>query len=523
MKNIIKITTGILLTFIMIVTSMINVNAAQNTISIGGATKINNAHINNLTFSYKVTTDGRYLYCLNRHKGTASNVQANLVSNSSLVDGGVLYILKNGYPERSITGDREKDYYITQTAVWSYLDQTHGTNNLNGIKSTPQEAAIINQVNNLVNGAKSHRNDSTTPSDVALAIDAVGGTGFDHHTGYYLSNEIKAIKASNVSSYAVLLENPPANTLIFQSGREFQYTGAFTVGVNETFRVKIPDSSATNTSFNVVATAVGPNAYGAYEYQPVNGNMQNVVLLTKEGAVAKSSVKLTLTTSPSPTPTPTPKTTTKVSINKVDATTKKAIAGAELVVKDSNGKIVSRWTSTINAHIINNLSNGFYTIEEIKAPNGYLKNEKGKTFTIDGKNNNITIAFENTPKNVVVNINKIDSATKQTLSGAVIVVKDSSNREVARFTTTENPYVLTNLDNGTYTVEEVSAPSGYIKSNERISFTVDDNHLSHQITIANTKETPVPNTASTSSLLIIVIGIIMTGFGIQYIKKNAKN
>ena len=134
MKNIIKITTGILLTFIMIVTSMINVNAAQNTISIGGATKINNAHINNLTFSYKVTTDGRYLYCLNRHKSTASNVQANLVSNSSLVDGGVLYILKNGYPERSITGDREKDYYITQTAVWSYLDQTHGTNNLNGIK-----------------------------------------------------------------------------------------------------------------------------------------------------------------------------------------------------------------------------------------------------------------------------------------------------------------------------------------------------------------------------------------------------
>ena len=251
--------------------------------------------------------------------------------------------------------------------------------------------------------------------------------------------------------------------------------------------------------------------------------MQNVVLLTKEGAVAKSSVKLTLTTSPSPTPTPTPKTTTKVSINKVDATTKKAIAGAELVVKDSNGKIVSRWTSTINAHIINNLSNGFYTIEEIKAPNGYLKNEKGKTFTIDSKNNNITIAFENTPKNVVVNINKIDSATKQTLSGAVIVVKDSSNREVARFTTTENPYVLTNLDNGTYTVEEVSAPSGYIKSNERISFTVDDNHLSHQITISNTKETPVPNTASTSSLLIIVIGIIMTGFGIQYIKKNAKN
>ena len=36
----------------------------------------------------------------------------------------------NGYPNKSFTGDRLKDYYITQTALWWYLDDTAGGTNL---------------------------------------------------------------------------------------------------------------------------------------------------------------------------------------------------------------------------------------------------------------------------------------------------------------------------------------------------------------------------------------------------------
>lgn len=603
MKKIIKFTSSILLAVIMMIASMINVNAAADSIGIGTATKINTGHIAGITFSYKVTSDGRYLYCLNRHKNTATNTTARLVSNSSLVDGGVVHILKNGYPEKSILGDREKDYYITQMAVWMYLDKTHGTSNVGNIKTKPSEAAMMNQVNRLVNEGIAHRSDSSK-TNTSLAINVSGSNALYPQSNYYLSNEITATQATNVSSYAVTLENQPANTLIFQSGREFQYTGAFTVGVNETFRIKIMNEAASNRTITVNATAVGNNGYGAYEYQPVNGNMQNVVLLEKESTTVKSSVKLTLA------PTPPPKTrtvtinkidaTTKkplagaklviknadtkavvasftttdkpyvittlkdgsytveeteapngyalskevksftlsektnnvtvtftneelgsLSINKIDAKTKKPLAGAVLVLKNESGKELARWTTTINAHIIKNLAPGTYTVSEIQAPEGYVLNTKPVTVVVTESKKSYSVSMENTPKNIVININKIDKETNKPLAGAVLVVKDSTGKVIVRFTTTEQPHVITDIANGTYTVEEEIAPAGYIKSNEKITFTVDDNHQSHQITISNTKETPVPDTG-TESIIFVLIGAIILGIGLEFILKNAK-
>jgi len=69
---------------------------------------------------------------------------------------------------------------------------------------------------------------------------------------------------------------------------------------------------------------------------------------------------------------------TKVQISKVDMTTGKEIAGAKLVVKDTNGTVIDQWTSTTTPHEIDKLSPGVYTLTEITAPNGY---EVAKTIT----------------------------------------------------------------------------------------------------------------------------------------------
>ena len=42
----------------------------------------------------------------------------------------IAYILSNGYPRTSITGDSDKDYYITQAALWWYMDLHMGGHNL---------------------------------------------------------------------------------------------------------------------------------------------------------------------------------------------------------------------------------------------------------------------------------------------------------------------------------------------------------------------------------------------------------
>ena len=60
-------------------------------------------------------------------------------------------------------------------------------------------------------------------------------------------------------------------------------------------------------------------------------------------------------------------TTSKVSIVKIDSSTGKALAGAHLVLTDSNGNTVTEWDTTENAHVIKNLADGTYTLKRNKS------------------------------------------------------------------------------------------------------------------------------------------------------------
>jgi LPXTG-motif cell wall-anchored protein len=63
---------------------------------------------------------------------------------------------------------------------------------------------------------------------------------------------------------------------------------------------------------------------------------------------------------------------TKVEISKTDITGKKELAGATLTILDSDGNIVETWVSTGEAHYIERLPIGNYTLREEQAPDGYL-------------------------------------------------------------------------------------------------------------------------------------------------------
>ena len=63
----------------------------------------------------------------------------------------------------------------------------------------------------------------------------------------------------------------------------------------------------------------------------------------------------------------------EVVISKQDATTGKELPGAELVLKDSSGSVVDKWTSKSTPHRVSNLAPGKYTLTETIAPKGYIK------------------------------------------------------------------------------------------------------------------------------------------------------
>ena len=117
-------------------------------------------------------------------------------------------------------------------------------------------------------------------------------------------------------------------------------------------------------------------------------------------------------------------------------------------------------------------------------------------------------------------VSKILSGTAL-LIAIYLVVKNAKGEEVARFETTTDPKVFTDLSDGNYTIEEISAPNGYKKSNDIITITIDEDHATHQVTFYNYPEVPVPDTAS-SSIIMTIIGILLIGTTVGFVAKNAK-
>ena len=501
------------LAIIMMFSTTANVFAAADTIQLGAASQ-SPSYIAGVTFSVKQTNTGVPLYCVDIHKNTAQNVQANLVKNSKVINGGVVYILKNGYPNKAITGDKSKDYYITQTALWWYLDLTTGSQNLGEqFKTTGNDPENLRPtIKALAYEGYNHRNDTIGIGETKLTLAVTGSNTMELKDGYYVSGDIKPSTAQNISKYKVTLGNAPSGTkIVFSNGTESVYSSEFEMSVKDSFKVKVPLAGVTGSSLQISVNAkgTGNTQYMAYEYQPVNTKMQNIALLEKTSKDVSSSINLDIASS-------------VVKVTKVDCNTQKAIAGAKLVLKDANGTIITSWTSTINPHIIRNLAVGNYTIEETEAPAGYLLNTNVTRFAVTDTARDFNIIINNAPKKVVVNITKVDQATNAPLAGAVLLVRKADGSELTRFVSTTEPYVLTDLANGTYTVEEVSAPAGYLKSDERISFTVDDAHLSHQITFLNAREVIVPDTADFPSIIMAIIGIVITGFGLRFIYLNGQ-
>lgn len=503
-KQISRVLVGLLVAVISFCALTTTVNAVAQSITLGDPETLP-GYVAGTYFTTKTTSSGEYLYCLNIHKNTAKNTTATLVGER---DAGVAYIMVNGYPSKSFTGERLKDYYITQTALWWYLDDTTGSNNLNASfkGSGSDQYNLRPYIKKLVNGAKQAKNNGYAKTTLNASL-ADNTMSLSSDGKYYISNEI-TVKSTNLSTYKVTFSNAPSNTTAIDSSGNAK--SSFKAG--EKFRIRVLASQVSGTKVNIKATVSGTGTvYKAYEYQPSDSNMQNVTpaVIAPEKTNVSDAVNVIISTS-------------RVTITKIDKTTKQAIAGAKLVLKDASGKTITSWTSTTSARVIKNLPDGTYTVEETEAPTGYKLNKEVVKFTIDSTHRDVKVTFSNEAKERVVNIIKIDKSTGNPLAGAVIVVRDATGKEVARFTSTVDPYVITNLADGTYTVEEESAPAGYMKNSEKISFTIDAEHVSHQITIENYPEVVVPNTSSAGSIILTILGLGIIGSGIGFVYKNGK-
>lgn len=108
-----------------------------------------------------------------------------------------------------------------------------------------------------------------------------------------------------------------------------------------------------------------------------------------------------------------------VELHKIDAVTKKALAGAVFDLENQSGKVLqANLTTDSNGNlIVKNLKDGNYQFVEVKAPQGYQINSKPIQFTINDSSSNavsVKVTAENQP--LKSSSNKISSSRKSTSS-----------------------------------------------------------------------------------------------------------
>ncbi|SDB48268.1 Cna protein B-type domain-containing protein, partial [Ruminococcaceae bacterium FB2012] len=195
---------------------------------------------------------------------------------------------------------------------------------------------------------------------------------------------------------------------------------------------------------------------------------------------------------------------TKRSVNiRKEDTGNKLIDGAELNIKDSNGRVVANNPSTSSKEewVVSGLTvDEVYELEEKTAPEGYVKSES-IYFKID-KDNNVTVSdakdgvFTSAKDGKVVmtddyskrsvNIRKQDVGGAL-IDGAELNVKDSTGRVVANnpSTSSKEEWVVSGLTVGeVYELEEKTAPKGYVKS-ESVFFKIDKDN---NVTVSDAKD-----------------------------------
>ena len=203
---------------------------------------------------------------------------------------------------------------------------------------------------------------------------------------------------------------------------------------------------------------------------------------------------------------------TKVEISKTDITGETEIPGAKLTILDKDDQVVESWTSTEEAHYIEKLPIGKYTLREEQAPKGYLLTAD-VTFEVKdtGEVQKVTMK-DDTAKGKVI-LNKTDKSSGEPLKGVEFELRDSKGKVLETLKTDaaghaeSRMYEIATFKNGKYDTAikyylvETKTLDGYTldQTKHEVTFAyADDSTPVVEVTFNLTNEKPeVPETPNT--------------------------
>jgi hypothetical protein len=182
-----------------------------------------------------------------------------------------------------------------------------------------------------------------------------------------------------------------------------------------------------------------------------------------------------------------------------------SLATAEFVVKNANGAVVDTIVTGANGMGQSKaLPLGTYTVQETKAPWGFVVDRNIYTRTLSGSLGTAEIVYcpeisvPERPQTGQVKITKLDTETAATaqgdaiLSGAVFDLLDANGNQVERIYCGNNSFVISKeVKLGSYVVKEVTPPRGYTLSQKEYPVFID--YAGQEVEI-NLVSTEVSNT-----------------------------
>ena len=203
---------------------------------------------------------------------------------------------------------------------------------------------------------------------------------------------------------------------------------------------------------------------------------------------------------------------TKIEISKTDITGETEIPGAKLTILDKDDQVVESWTSTEEAHYIEKLPIGKYTLREEQAPKGYLLTAD-VTFEVKDIGEIQKVAMKDDTAKGKVILNKTDKSSGEPMKGVEFELRDSKGKVLESLKTDaaghaeSKLYEIASFKNGKYDTAikyylvETKTLDGYTldQTKHEVTFAyADDSTPVVEVTFNLTNEKPeVPETPNT--------------------------
>ena len=111
-----------------------------------------------INMEFKKTTDGQIVYCTERSKTFyTGRAKYYLIGE---MDQRIVYLFQNGYPNKTIFGNADKDYLTTGLAVWYLINPNdYSFQHFDLEKGTyrGKDSDIVREMAKLVNGANNYK------------------------------------------------------------------------------------------------------------------------------------------------------------------------------------------------------------------------------------------------------------------------------------------------------------------------------------------------------------------------------